>query len=60
LEARKDGGLNVKANIAAACWHCNSRRHRRNADLSSEEYRKLVRRSLERGSWHPQQFHNML
>ena len=60
LDARKDDGSNVRTNIAAACWHCNSRRHRRNADLSPEEYRKLVRRFLDRGSWHPKQFHHML
>ncbi|MEN5206681.1 HNH endonuclease [Stenotrophomonas terrae] len=29
LVSQQDGGKNVAGNIAAACWLCNTRRHKR-------------------------------
>jgi len=60
LIARKNGGTNARENIVAACWYCNSRRHRRQADLSPAEYWKVVMCFMERRTWHPKVFHHML
>ncbi len=51
LRARCDGGQDVLQNIVAACWLCNSRRHRRKAPLVPEDYRKFVRNRLAEGRW---------
>jgi len=54
LQAREDGGRNTRHNIVAACWHCNSLRHRRKVPLDPEKYRRLVQARLARGRWHAQ------
>lgn len=51
LWARKNGGSDVAANIAAACLHCNQRRHMRKAQLTPEQYKCHVRKKLSRGGW---------
>ena len=53
LVARSDGGRDTAANIAAACWLCNYRRHARPKPLAPDEYRSLVQRRVRRGQWHP-------
>nr|WP_249219070.1 HNH endonuclease [Loktanella sp. SALINAS62] len=51
LHARSEGGKNTVSNIVAACWFCNSRRHRRKRPLPSEKYRQLVRERMAVGRW---------
>ena len=52
LVARRDGGSNAHANIVAACFTCNKRRHARSRSLTVEAYRHLVRSRLRQGRWH--------
>ena len=52
LHARQSGGGDSAGNIAAACWYCNTRRHKRKNQLSAEEYRQHVIRQMSRGRWH--------
>ncbi|ATE70786.1 HNH endonuclease [Lysobacter capsici] len=54
LIAQQDGGRAVRGNIAAACWICNSRRHKRKFPPSPDAYRALVQKRMARGKWHPQ------
>ena len=53
LVARQDGGKEMAGNIAAACWSCNSRRHRLKSPPLPEAYRLYVQRRLTMGRWHP-------
>ncbi|HDS0950945.1 TPA: HNH endonuclease [Stenotrophomonas maltophilia] len=53
LVAQQDGGKDVAGNIAAACWLCNTRRHKRKSPPSPEAYRALVQKRLAKGKWHP-------
>ena len=48
LLARCEGGRDVTQNVVAACWLCNSRRHRRKRPLTPEAYLKYVRGRLAR------------
>lgn len=57
LVARQDGGPDCAGNIAAACWLCNTRRHKRATPLCPELYRELVRRRMARGKWHAPALH---
>ncbi|NVM78168.1 hypothetical protein FHW83_003992 [Duganella sp. SG902] len=52
LCARKNGGNDTSANIAAACLFCNLRRHQRKAELTPEQFRVHVRTRMARGRWH--------
>lgn len=51
LLARSDGGGNGTDNIVAACWFCNTQRHRRKRPLSPEKHRKHVQARMEAGRW---------
>ncbi|MGE0387673.1 MAG: HNH endonuclease [Gammaproteobacteria bacterium] len=51
LTARCDGGPDSRANIAAACMHCNSVRHRSPVPLPALEYQTYVRKRVARGKW---------
>lgn len=53
LVAQQDGGKDVAGNIAAACWLCNSRRHKRKSPPLPEVYRAFVARRMAKGKWHP-------
>jgi 5-methylcytosine-specific restriction endonuclease McrA len=53
LSPRCEGGRNASDNIAAACAHCNSTRHKRKRPPDPAEYRKNVRARVRRGKWHP-------
>lgn len=53
LVARRDGGNTTVGNIAAACWLCNTRRHKRKAELTPDTFRALVQKRLTNGKWHP-------
>ncbi|WP_414635381.1 HNH endonuclease [Azospira sp.] len=52
LRARQDGGKNSPGNIAAACWYCNTRRHKRVHQLRPEEFRQHVVKRMRNGRWH--------
>lgn len=52
LEPRKDGGGDARVNIAAACLHCNSNRHRRKQVPDPNAYRHYVQKQLSKGRWH--------
>jgi len=52
LVAQQDGGKDVVGNIAAACWLCNTRRHKRKSPPSPEAYRAFVQKRLAKGKWH--------
>lgn len=54
LIARQDGGRDVKENIVAACWFCNTRRHRRKSPPSPDGYRARVQKRVAKGKWHSQ------
>ena len=58
--ARQDGGSDSSENIVAACWFCNSRRHRRKLALSPKAFKKLVSQRMKQLKWHPKQLHHML
>ena len=60
LVARQDGGCDVSKNIVAACWFCNSRRHRRRYAPSPEAFKKLVSQRIKQHKWHPKQLQHML
>jgi len=53
LLAKSSGGCEQPKNIVAACWYCNSRRHRRKAALTPEKYRKFVQKKVKSGVWPP-------
>ncbi|MGN6690502.1 MAG: HNH endonuclease [Sphingopyxis sp.] len=52
LRARRDGGRNSYANIAAACLYCNRMRHQNGDALSAADYARFVRSELRGGRWH--------
>lgn len=51
LKPRENGGTKSMTNIVAACWFCNSRRHRRPVALPPAEYKQLVRKRVRQGRW---------
>lgn len=53
LRARQDGGGDGKANVAAACAHCNMLRHRARDPLSPLAFAAHVQHRLKRGAWLP-------
>lgn len=52
LVAQQDGGKDVTGNIAAACWLCNTRRHKRKSPPAASEYKVFVRKRMHKGKWH--------
>lgn len=53
LKAQCDGGKDTKANIAAACRHCNQTRHRATKPLEPAEFQKRALRGVGKGGWFP-------
>lgn len=53
LVAKQDGGDDKHDNIVAACWLCNSRRHKRDHPRSPAEHRRHVLSRMRRGKWLP-------
>lgn len=51
LLARKDGGGNAAANIAAACRFCNGQRHKRKQAMTPEHFTAFVRKRVGHGRW---------
>lgn len=52
LVAQRDGGKDTSGNIVAACWFCNTRRHKRKAPRAPEAHKAYVRMRLRKGKWH--------
>lgn len=52
LVARCEGGRNVQENIVAACWWCNTRRHRCKHPLSPAAFQMYVTKRVHAGQWH--------
>ena len=50
--ACQDGGGNSEANIVAACWVCNQRRHRGRKCTDANKYLSLVQRRVKQKRWH--------
>ncbi len=59
LVAHKDGGGVGRDNIVAACWRCNHGRHARKDDLSSEQFKNLVKKRMKRRGWHSEGLHRL-
>lgn len=53
LVAKQDGGNDQPKNIVAACWLCNSGRHRRGIARSPQEHRHRVQLRVRQGGWLP-------
>jgi 5-methylcytosine-specific restriction endonuclease McrA len=51
LVPRSEGGPDSAENIVAACWFCNSARHRAKSPRSPEAHRAHVRRRMAAGRW---------
>lgn len=51
LHPRSEGGADTADNIVAACWFCNSRRHRQKQPPAPEDYRAYVQRRMGKGRW---------
>lgn len=51
LRPRSEGGENTAENIVAACWYCNTTRHKRKCPPSPETHRTRVRQRMAAGQW---------
>jgi hypothetical protein len=51
LHALQDGGGSGSSNIVAACWYCNSHRHRSRVPMPPRQYRAWVRKRMRQGRW---------
>jgi len=52
LVAVSEGGRTTQDNIVAACFYCNTTRHRAVRPLPPPKYRVRVQGRLQRGLWH--------
>ncbi len=52
LQAMSEGGSNLVSNIVAACWFCNSRRHRTKKVRLPAEYKAYVQLKIKCSRWH--------
>lgn len=52
LQAHQDGGKADQANIVAACWFCNQKRHKRKIAPSPVQYKRLICQRMSQGRWH--------
>lgn len=55
VEARRDGGKDMAANIVAACLFCNTTRHKAKHPADAATHVAFVRSRLAKGRWHPPQ-----
>lgn len=53
LVPRSEGGPDGKGNIVAACYWCNTRRHRAPVARPPSQHREHVQRRLAQGKWFP-------
>ncbi len=51
LLAKSHSGKDNGKNIVAACWFCNSRRHRRKNPLEPKEFKRYVTNRIRAGRW---------
>ena len=54
LIAAQDGGKVNRTNIVAACFRCNTRRHKAKSPKSHVAYKAHVEDRMSRGKWHAQ------
>jgi 5-methylcytosine-specific restriction endonuclease McrA len=59
LLARCDGGKNSSENIVAACFFCNSTRHKSKKPLVPHEYKSHIQKRIKKDKWHPRKFRNL-
>jgi hypothetical protein len=52
LKPVSEGGTGRSDNIVAACYFCNSTRHKAKRILSPERYAQHVRKRITQGRWH--------
>lgn len=52
LRPRSEGGGNARTNIVAACFFCNSTRHKAKVPLPPAGHLKKVRARMAAGRWH--------
>lgn len=52
LQAQCDGGDDRAVNVVAACWHCNSRRHRSKHPKTAPDFKRVVSERIQAGRWH--------
>lgn len=60
LTPRGEGGADSKQNIVAACYHCNSTRHKTRMPMEPERYRLHVQRRTAKGKWQPRPLQHLL
>lgn len=60
LVAKQDGGTDSKDNIVAACYFCNTRRHRVKSPPDPTRHRERVGRRIRAGKWHPRNVLNLI
>jgi len=51
LHPRSDGGADTPENIVAACWFCNSTRHKKKQARSPQQHREHARKRMRQGRW---------
>lgn len=51
LNPRSEGGGNGADNIVAACWFCNTTRHRRKRPQSPQQFKTHVMKRMRQGRW---------
>ena len=51
LQAKQNGGKDIKANIVAACLFCNSHRHKSKNPKDALSYKEKVKLRMIKGSW---------
>ncbi len=54
LRPRSEGGPDGKGNIVAACFWCNTRRHRAAVARQPSQHREHVQCRMARGKWFPE------
>lgn len=52
------GGPATRINIVAACFHCNSSRHKNGSYRTAEAYLHRVQARINAGKWHPFRVNN--
>lgn len=56
LLPRSEGGSNRSRNIVAACYHCNSTRHKIKNAPKPLVYKGRIQKRLRKGKWHPKKY----
>lgn len=59
LKPHSCGGTASKENIVAACFYCNSKRHKRKAKMDPIQYRSYVHKRVAKGKWNTFIYENL-